>query len=114
MQEKRVVANRFFNQLLQQKELRTVDHSVNTLLECLHGRKGLERVAKEDDSRLASLIHGHLLHGLQREILGDVIGRETFFDNDDLISNLAETDEKVAVGRGGMDFIAQFGQRSAG
>ena len=57
---------------------------------------------------MTSLIHGHLLKSLQREVFLKIVGGEPFFDNDDLIVYLRETDEEVAVRGGGVNFVAEF------
>src|SRR6266545_724243 len=63
VQEKRVVRDGFFNQLLEQEQLGTVDDGVHALLKSLHRCEGLERIAKQNDRRMAPLVHGH---GLKR------------------------------------------------
>jgi hypothetical protein len=42
VEEKRVVCDRFFNQLLEQEHFGTVDDGMNAVLERLHGGEGLE------------------------------------------------------------------------
>src|SRR5438876_5376921 len=47
-QEKVIIGDGFFDELLQQKQFRTVDHRVNALLEGLHRREGLKRVTEQN------------------------------------------------------------------
>src|SRR6476620_10026159 len=87
---------------------------MDALLKGLHGRECLERVAKQDDGGVATLIHGHLLQRLESEVFADVVGRESLFEHDHLIADLAEPDKEVTVSGGGVDLVAQLGERRFG
>jgi len=110
VKEEGIIGDGFFDQLLEEEQLGTIDDRVDALLKSLHRGKRLERIAKENDCGCAALTHGHALEGLQGEILADVIGGEEFLDNNYLVPDLAESDQEVAVSRRGVDFIAQLGQ----
>ena len=109
-----VVGDGLFDELLEQEQLGAVDDGMDALLEGLHGREGLERVAEQDDGGVAALVHGHGLQRLQRQVFLDVVGGEQFLDDDDLIVDLAEADQEIAVGGGGVDLVAEFGQGGFG
>src|SRR5690242_764756 len=87
---------------------------MDALLKGLHGCESLKRCAEQDYRRMASLCHGHRLQCLQSEVFPDVICGEHFFNNYDLVVDLAESNEKVAVGCGGVDFKAEFIERCHG
>src|ERR1019366_1632468 len=76
MQEQRIIGDGFLNQLLEQKELGTVDDRMNALLEGLEGCKGLEGISQEDNGRLSALVHRHSLQRLQRQVFLWVVGRK--------------------------------------
>jgi hypothetical protein len=63
---------------------------------------------------VTSLAHWHFLKRLQGEILFNAVAGEAFLQNNDLISDLAEANQEVAVRGGGMDFLAQLSQSRAG
>src|ERR1035438_8580601 len=83
MQEQRIIGDGFLNQLLEQKQLRTVDDRINALLERLEGCKGLKGVSQKDDGRLAALVHRHSLQRLQGQVFPWVVGRKWFFEDND-------------------------------
>ena len=100
--------------LLDEEEFGGVDDGVDALLEGLHRSEGLEGIAEQDDGGVAALAHRHVLNGLQGQVFADVVGGKEFLDDDDLIADLAETDKKIAVGGGGVDLVAQFGEAGLG
>ena len=57
---------------------------------------------------MPALVHGHLLKGLKSQVLGDIIGGEALLEDDDLIADLAEANQEVAVGGGGVNFITEL------
>jgi len=113
MQEQRVIGYGFFDELFEKEKLGAVDDSVDALLEGLHRREGLKRIAEENDCCMAALAHWHVLNRLQSEIFVEVVGGEPFLENDDLVADLAETDEEIAMGRSRVNLVAQFGQGAA-
>jgi len=108
VQKHGIVRDRLLDELFDEEHLRTVDDGVDALLKGLHWGKGLEGFAEKDDGRVTALIHGHLLKGLQREIFLQRVRGETLFEDDHLITCLAEPDEKITVGCRGVDLVAQF------
>src|SRR5262245_14241955 len=114
VEEDSVVSDCLFDELFEEEELRAVDDGVDALLESLHWCEGLERITEQDHGGVAPLAHGHALERLKGEIFADVIGGEKLLDNDDLIADLAKADKEIAMGRGGMNFIAELGQGSFG
>src|ERR1051325_3477425 len=110
-EEERIVSNGFLDQLFEQEQLGTVDDRMHALLEGLHRCEGLKGFAKQDDRRVASLVHGHGLERLQGEVFVERVGGEQFLDDDDRVTNLAEAHEEVTVRCGRMDLVAEFGQR---
>lgn len=113
MQEQRVIRHGFFDQLREEKKLGSADNGVNTLLERLNRGEGLKGVSKQNYRSVPALGHGHRLQGLKRKILSDVIRREEFLDDHNLVTNLAEANQKIAVSRGGMHFVAEAGKGGA-
>lgn len=109
-----VVRDGFLDELLEQEKLGAVYDRMDALLKSLHGREGLERVTKQNDSCMTTMTHLHSLERLEREILLRGVGGKTLFDNHDLIAHLAEADQKVAMGGGRVNLIAQFLQRGLG
>ena len=109
-----VVGDGFFDELFQQEQFRAVNHGVNALLERLHGREGLERVAEQNQRGVPALAHGHVLQRFHRQVLARVIGGEHFLDDNRLIADLAEANEEIAVGCRRVDFIPQLVQSSLG
>src|SRR5581483_8659744 len=57
---------------------------------------------------------GHFLQRFECQIFFNGICTEKFFDNDDLIMNLAEPREKIGVRCGGMNFVTEFLQSRFG
>src|SRR5947208_2876380 len=108
MLEQSIVGDGLFDELLEEKQFRTVNDGVDALLKGLHGREGLEGVTEQNNGRVAALGHGHVLQRLQRQILAQGAGREELFQDDDLILNLAKANEKVPVRGGRMDLVAEF------
>ncbi len=92
LEEKGIVRNSFLDELFEEEEFGTIHYRMNALLEGLHGSERLERFAKQNNGSVASLVHRHLLEGLQSEIFGDIIGRKAFLDNNDVVVDLAEAD----------------------
>lgn len=111
MHKQRIIGNRFFDKLLEEEQFRAVDDRVDAELERLHWRESLERIPEQQYRGVTPLAHWHFLKRLQSQILRNTVGRETLLHNHDLISNLAEANEKITVRGGCMDFVAQFGQR---
>ena len=114
MHEQRIVSNRFFDELLEQEQFRAVDDCVDAELERLHRRESLERVAEQQYGGVTPLAHRHFSQRLQGQILCHAIGREAFLQDNDLIANLAEANEEVAVRGSGVDLVAQFSQSRPG
>ena len=114
VEEESIIGDSFFDELLEEEQLGAINYRMDALLEGLHGGESLIGVAEEDGGRMAALAHRHMLQGLQRQVFTDFVSGEQFLDNDDLITNLAETDQKIAMGGGCMDFVAQLGERSFG
>ena len=108
VQEHLVVRHRLFDELFYEEQLRAVDDGVNALLKSLQRREGLKTFAKQNHGGMATLVHGHLLERLQREVFLHAVGGEAFFENHDLVVNLAEADEKVAVRGRRVDLVAQL------
>ena len=114
VEEQVVVGHGLFDQLLEQEHFGTVDDDVDAVFEGFHGRERLERIAEQNDGGMAALVDGHGLKRLQREIFVNVVRAEQFLDHDNLVVGLAETDEEIAVGGGGMDLVAEFAQGGLG
>ena len=114
VQEKRVVGNGLFDELLKEEQLGTVDDCVHALLKRLHWREGLKGIAEEDERGVAALGHLHVLNGMQREILGNIVGRKKLLDDDHLVLHLAEADDKIAVSSRRVDFVSQLVEGRAG
>src|SRR5258706_2070129 len=83
------------------------------MLKSLQRRKGLERISDEQDRRVTTLTHRHVLKGLKCEVFRNGVAAEQFLQQHDLILDLGETDEKITVGRGGVNFVAEFGEGAA-
>src|SRR5436190_24386274 len=81
---------------------------MDALLKGLQRRESLKGAAKQKNRCVPALVHGHLLQRLQRKVFLDAVRREQLLENYHLVTDLAETDQEVAVGRRGMDFEAQF------
>lgn len=61
VEEKVVLGDGFFDELLEHGDFRAVDDDVDALLESLHRIECLERVAKQNDGGVTALVHGHHL-----------------------------------------------------
>src|SRR5208282_3260947 len=109
-----VVGNGFFDELLEQEHLGAVDDGVDALFESFHRHKGLKRVAEQDDGGMAALADGHLLQRLQREVFLNAVRAEQFLDDDDLVTNLSEAHDEIAVGGGGVNLVSQLHEGAFG
>ena len=110
MQEQGVVSDCLLDELFEQKQLGTADNRVDALLEGLKWRKRLEGITEEDYRGVTALVHWHDLQRLQGKVLAQVVRCEQFLNDHDLIMDLAETNQKVGVGRRGVDLVAEFRQ----
>ena len=108
LQEELVIGHGFFHKLFEQKQFGAVDDGMDALLEGFHGGEGLERIANQQDGGMPALAAGHDLQGLEGEILIGRVGAEQFLHQRHLIAHLAEAHQEIAVGGGGVDFIAEF------
>ena len=108
VQEHRVVGDGFLDQLMNEEQLGAVDDGVYTMLERLHRSEGLERFPDEDDRGVPPLADGHALQRLQRQVFFERVRGKAFFDDDHLVVDLAEADQKVAVCRGGVNLVAEL------
>jgi hypothetical protein len=109
-----VVGHGFFDELLEQEHFRAVDDGMDAVLKGFHGGKRLEFVADEHDGGVAALGHGHFLQRLKGGVLRGGAGAEEFLHDHDLIMHLAEAHQKIAMGGGGVDFVAELLQRQFG
>ena len=112
--EKCIVRNGFLDELLEQEELGAIDDGVNAHLKRLHRRKSLEGAAKENHGRVTALGHGHGLKRLQSQILAQLVGSEQFLNDHNLVADLAEPNQKIAVGGRGVNLITEFGETGFG
>src|SRR5882724_11818913 len=110
LEEKFVVGNGLLDQLLDQEEFRAIDDGVDALLKGLHRSEGLEGITDQNYGGIAPLGHRHPLHCLKREILANVVGCKSLLDDDDLITNLAEANQKIAVCGCRVHFVAEFAE----
>lgn len=112
-QELAVVGHGFLDELFEEEDFGAVDDGVDALLKGLQRIEGLEGIADEHDGGVTAAGHGHLLQGVQGGILGERVGAEKFFHDDDLIFDAAEADMEIAVGGGGVDLVAEFFESGA-
>ena len=61
MKEQRSIGDGFLDELLEQKQLGTIDDGINALLESLQWGERLKRISEENDRCVAALAHGHVL-----------------------------------------------------
>jgi hypothetical protein len=91
-----------------------IDDGVDGLLEGLERVECIERIAEEDEHRMAALVHGEVLDIVQRGVFLRVIGAEGFFHDDELVLDAAVADDEVIVVTGGVDLIADFAEDCSG
>jgi len=103
VQEQGVVGDGLLDELLEQEQFGTADDGMNAVLKGLERRKGLERVAEENDCGVPALTHRHVLERLQSQVLIDMVGRKQLLEDNDLIVDLAEANQEVGVSRGRVD-----------
>ena len=105
-----VVGDGLFDELFEQEHFRAADDGMDAVLEGFHGREGLEGVAEQKNGGMAALVDRHGLQRLQGQVFLKRVRRKKFLDDDDLVMDLVEPHQKIAVGGGGVDFVAQFAQ----
>ena len=108
MEEHGVVGDCLLDELFEQEQLGTVDNRMDAMLEGLKRGKRLKGIAEEDYRGVAAMVHGHGLQSLQGEVFAQVIRREQLLDDHNLIVDLAEANEKVAMGCRGVDLVAEL------
>jgi hypothetical protein len=111
VQEHPIIGDRFFEELIDEKEFRTVNDRMDAVLERLHGREGLEGFADENEGGVATLAHGHPLQRLERQVFIKSVRGEAFLDDHNVISYLTKAHEKVAVCGGGVNLVAELLER---
>jgi len=111
LEKQGVFGDGLFDQLLEHEHFRAVDDGVDAVLEGFHRGKGLKGVAQQDNGGVAAQGHRHGLQRLQGGVFLEVVRAKQFLDDHDLITDLAEAHQEIAVRGGGVDLVTQSLQR---
>ena len=103
VQEKRIVGHSLFDKLVKHEHFGAVNDRVNAMLESLHGRESLKRAAEQNDCGVAALADGHCLNSPQSKVLFNLVCAKKFLNDDDFITHLGKTRQKVTMCGCGME-----------